>query len=204
MTFAPIEPLPTLLLVPGSMRRESFNARLLQDLAWRLQGRCRVDFLAPEQVELPLFDQDLEADPQMILRLAGLHRRFSACHGMIVASPEYNGQLPPYLKNLIDWTSRLAHIDPRFDNPFLDRPVLLCSATTGSSGGAVAMASARALFAYIGCLVIGDRLCLPYAAESWTDVGYLFEPFFDERIDSALGRVLRLAGNFAQSAARQS
>jgi NAD(P)H-dependent FMN reductase len=196
--------LPRLLLVPGSPRRESYNARLLDELGLRLAGRCETDLLAPGQVDLPLFNQDLEADAGVMARVLALQRRFSASHGLVVASPEYNGQLPPYLKNLIDWVSRLAYIAPEHGNAFLDRPVLLCSASTGRSGGAVATAHARALFGYVGCVVIGDTICIAHAGSAWTGDGYAFPDPLHEQIDGALERVLRLATDFAATAPGRS
>jgi chromate reductase, NAD(P)H dehydrogenase (quinone) len=183
----------TLLLISGSRRRESFNTRLLRDLGSRLTGQCRADFLEPGQVDLPLFDQDLESDAAVLKRVAALHRRFEACNGFVVASPEYNGQLPAYLKNLIDWISRLAHIDARFDNPFRDRPVLLCGASTGSSGAALAVPHARALFGYVGCLVMDVTVCVAHADQAWSGEGYVFDPFFDAEVDAALEGIVRLA-----------
>jgi NAD(P)H-dependent FMN reductase len=183
----------TLLLVPGSQRRDSYNARLLRDMAGRLTARCAVDWLTPGDVALPLFDQDLEADSVIVERVAAVHRRFEACDGIIVASPEYNGLPTPYLKNLIDWVSRLAHIDQRFDNPFLDRPLLLCSASTGASGGWVGMAHARALFTHVGCAVTDDFIGVPHAQHAWTGDAFDFDPFFAADVDAAVARLLELA-----------
>jgi chromate reductase len=189
----------TILHLSGSQRQESFNGRLLRHLAQSLKGRCIIDMVESTQVDLPLFDQDLETDPVVIHRVAELHQRFTTCDGMVVASPEYNGQLTPYLKNIVDWVSRLQHIDSRFDNPFRDRPLLLCSASTGWSGGALAMPHARALFGYVGCMVIGDAISIPHADQAWTVDGYVFDPFFDERIDAAVDRVLQSAQAFART-----
>jgi chromate reductase len=183
----------TLLLVPGSQRRDSYNARLLRDIAGRLTVRCAVDWLLPGDVDLPLFDQDLEANSAIVERVAAAHHRFEACDGIIVASPEYNGLPTPYLKNLIDWVSRLAHIDQRFDNPFLDRPLLLCSASTGSSGGWVGMPHARALFTHVGCAVTDDFISVPHAEQVWSGDAFEFDPFFAADIDDAVERVLQLA-----------
>jgi chromate reductase, NAD(P)H dehydrogenase (quinone) len=192
----------TLLLVPGSQRRESFNARLLRDIAARLVGRCTVDTLEPHEVDLPLFNQDLETDSSVVARVLQSYRRFEASHGIIVASPEYNGQPTPYLKNLIDWVSRLPHVDDQFENPFLDRPLLLCSASTGWSGGAAGMPHARALFAYVGCVLMGDSISVPHAAEAWTGNSFAFDPFFDAEIDGAILQILQLA-DAASGAKRQ-
>jgi chromate reductase len=189
----------TLMFVSGSQRRDSLNTRLLRHLAQRLAGRCVIDALESHQVDLPLFDQDLETNPAVINRVTDLHRRFKASDGIVVASPEYNGQITPYLKNIIDWVSRLAHIDSRFDNPFYERPLLLCSASTGWTGGAVAMPHARALFGYVGCLVVGEAVCIPYADQAWTEGGYLFDPFIDTQIDVSTDRVLHLANTLADA-----
>jgi chromate reductase len=194
-----------LLLFSGSQRRDSFNTRLLRYFAEHLKEHCKepciLDMIEPHQIDLPLFNQDLEDSPAVIEPVIALHRRFSASHGMVVASPEYNGQLSAYLKNIVDWVSRLPHIDRRFDNPFIDRPVLLCSASTGWSGGAVALPQARALFGYVGGVVIGDSICLPYADQAWTGDSYLFDHFFDQHIRAATDRVVRLARAFADSKA---
>jgi NAD(P)H-dependent FMN reductase len=194
-----------LLLVSGSQRRESWNTRLLDDLADRLAGMsgvaCQIDLLAPREVDLPLFDQDIETDPAVLARVAALHARVRDAHGLLVASPEYNGQLTPWLKNLVDWVSRLAHVDPTVEPPFTDRPLLLCSASTGWSGGTLGLVHARALFGYVGANVIGDTLSLPHAEQAWSDFGYLFDEAFELRIDAALGRLLRLAGQRASASA---
>lgn len=186
-----------LLLLSGSRRRESYNGRLLRWLAGPLASRGDIDLVEAQQVDLPLFDQDLETDASVVRRVAALHARFARCDGIVVACPEYNGQPTPYLKNTIDWVSRLPHIDPAFENPFVDRPVLLCSASTGWSGGALALPHLRALFGYIGCVVIGDAICLPHADRLWTRDGYEFDPFFEAQTHEAVGRLLRLAGAFA-------
>jgi chromate reductase len=186
-----------LMFVSGSQRRESLNTRLLKDVAQRLEGRCGIDMLEPAQADLPLFNQDLEDTPWVIDRVAALHRRFKTSDGIVVASPEYNGQLTPYLMNIVDWVSRLAHVDSRFDNPFYDHPLLLCGASTGRSGGAVAMPHARALFGYVGCLISNDSICVPYADQAWTGGEYVFDPFFDEQIAVTTDRFLQLVQTFA-------
>ncbi len=181
-----------LLFVSGSLRRDSFNTRLLRFLAQSLAERCGVDFLEPAQVDLPFFDEDLETQPALVERVAALHHRFQACDGLVVASPEYNGQPTAYLKNLIDWISRWAHIDPQCKNPFPGRTLLLCSASTGWSGGAVALPQARALFAYVGCLVAAETICVPYADQVWMENQFSFDPFFEDRLHAACESFLQV------------
>ena len=127
-----------ILLFSGSQRRDSLNTRLLNYVSSSLRTTFSIEFLGPDQVNLPLFNQDLEGNPSVISSVFEVHEKFNASDGIIVASPEYNGQVTPFLKNTVDWVSRLAYIDHAFDNPFVDRPLLLCSASTGAGGGALA------------------------------------------------------------------
>ncbi|MEK8051393.1 NAD(P)H-dependent oxidoreductase [Ideonella sp. DXS22W] len=188
-----------LLLVPGSLRAGSFNLRLLRDIAQRLHGRCEVDMLLPRQVGLPLFDQDLEAEPGVMAQVRALHRRFAAAHGLVVASPAYNGQLTPYLKNLVDWVARLPEVDRHATNAFLDRPVLLCSATRERWDGEPAVIpNARALFGHVGALVLGATVSLPRAAETWSADGFGFSPRMEAEIEGAVAHLVRQAEAFDQ------
>ena len=187
-----------ILLVCGSQRKDSYNAHLLQYLAQAMNPGLELDFLEPAQVRLPLFDQDLEAEPHWLAHTAELLARVDACDALVVASPEYNAQMTPYLKNLVDWISRLPHLDRRWSNPFMDRPILLCSASTGGSGGAFAVVQKRALFSYLGATVLGPSVCVPYAQQHWTDLGYFFPPELEQSAMDALDRLQRMAHTFHQ------
>lgn len=189
----------TLLLLSGSLRRDSYNTRLLRHLARHLDGRCGFDMPQPDELDLPLFNEDLEQHAALHARVLALHRRLAACDGIIVASPEYNGQPGACLKNLIDWVSRLAYLDARLAHPFLDLPVLLCSASTGWSGGAVALPHARALFGYVGALVNGETICVPYADQAWDGEAYQFDPFFSQQTDACAQRFLQLVRRCAHA-----
>ena len=182
-----------ILFLCGSRRSESYNGRLLRHVAGYLPGHVVADFVLPDQVALPILDQDDEGDPQILGEVRALHARFSAADAFVVASPEYNGQLTAYLKNIIDWVSRLAYIDEAVANPFLDRPLLLCSASTGSSGGAVGIASARSLFGYVGCTVMGSCICVPHVEVEWTGGEFMFNPQFEAWISDTMFKLVLLA-----------
>lgn len=148
------------LFITGSLRKASYNSKLLEHFATHLPWDWTVDFLAQDAVSLPLFNEELENDRGMQALVESLHQRFSNADGFVIASPEYNGQVSAYLKNTIDWVSRLTYIDASKGNPFLDKPTLLSSASTSSRGGAVGISSARDLVAYVGASVIGGSICI--------------------------------------------
>lgn len=189
----------TLLLLSGSLRRDSYNARLLRHLARHLDGRCGFDMPQPDELDLPLFNEDLEQHAALHARVLALHRRLAACDGIIVASPEYNGQPGACLKNLIDWVSRLAYLDARLAHPFLDLPVLLCSASTGWSGGAVALP--HALRAVRLCRCAGQRRddlrALRRSGVGWR--GLPVRPIFSQQTDACAQRFLQLVRRCAHA-----
>lgn len=187
----------TLLLVAGSQRRDSLNLKLLRSLAPWLQQFCRPEFLEPSAVDLPLFNQDDENCPEILGRVTRLHRRFVDSDGLIVACPEYNGQPTPYLKNLIDWVSRLSRLDHGLGEPFLDRPVLLCSASSGESGGRLVLPYLRALFAYVGCVVIGDEISVAHAERNWNAAACRFDGLCRPQVTEMLRRLCALADEVA-------
>jgi chromate reductase len=160
-----------LLLLCGSQRRASLNARLLGHVAGLVPAGHMADLVPPAQIDLPLFHQDCEGDGAIRARLVALHARFAAADGLIVASPEYNGLMSPFLKNTIDWVSRLPRLDAGHGNAFLDKPVLLCSATPGWSGGALGIPALRTLFGHVGAIPFGETICLPHAQQGWDEAG---------------------------------
>ena len=158
-------------LICGSQRIGSLNARLLGELAALMPAGVVADPIAPGEVGLPLYDQALEADPAVRAQVAQLHARIAAAQALIVASPEFNGLMTPFLKNLVDWISRLPRIAPGTTDAFLDTPVLLASASPGWSGGALGLLSLRTLFGHVGAVTFGETVALPYADRAWDAVG---------------------------------
>jgi chromate reductase, NAD(P)H dehydrogenase (quinone) len=185
---------PRLLLFPASLRRNSHQRRLIEYIAALLADRCAIDILCPGEVDLPLFNEDLQDEPAVLDRVVALHRRFAAADGLIIASPEYNGHVSPYLKNTVDWISRLPRIDARYGDEavFRSKPLMLACASTGWTGGVLGLQSARALFSYLGCLVGPEQVCVS-DADHWAASGaFEFEAGFADYIARSLEAFLVL------------
>jgi len=190
----------TILIFPGSQRKQSLNRRLADHLELLLKQAFYVEMLDGDTVDLPLFNQDLENDNEVIEQVKPVYERFLKADGLIVASPEYNGSVSPYLKNTVDWVSRLPRLlaEEGYINPFHGKPLLLAGATPGQSGGLLGLQNARNVFAYLGALILAEQITLPYAAEAWADDGSLTDPYLDAYIKQTLKRfgnvVNRLSG----------
>ena len=166
-----------ILLFPASLRKHSYNRLLLDYLAELLGKECKIDMLSADEFTFPLFNQDLESSDEVIAEVAAVYHRFNQADGLIIGSPEYNGHVSPYLKNTLDWVSRLQRIrNPSFPaNPFFNKPVLLASASTGWTGGLLGLQDARSIFGYLGCLVIQGQLCISNAESVFSENGINFD-----------------------------
>jgi NAD(P)H-dependent FMN reductase/kynurenine formamidase len=112
----------------GSNSRNSINAKLTKGLLSYFQ-KAEVNYIDLKDVNVPIYSQDLETDKGIPQEIQTLYRQFEDADGFIVASPEYNGLMPGFFKNIIDWLSR---IDQRI---FKNKPVLLISTSYGNKGG---------------------------------------------------------------------
>jgi NAD(P)H-dependent FMN reductase len=196
-------PLKTILIFPGSQRKQSLNRRLALHIESLLTQDFRVEILEADAVDLPLFNQEMEQDQVLLEKVKPVYERFRTADGLVVVSPEYNGSFSPYLKNTVDWVSRMPRIHAGQDyiNPFHSKPLLLACATPGWSGGILGLQSARNLFAYLGCFILPEQLSLPYAAGAWEEDGSLCDLYFNDHLELTLkrfGMVVENAPGFSQ------
>jgi chromate reductase, NAD(P)H dehydrogenase (quinone) len=142
------------VLIGGSLRPASLNARLLRHLARTLEaGGHQVVAFTGEALRLPLYEQD--TDPSA--KVQAIHDALSAAQGLIIVSPEYNAGIPGHLKNAVDWLSTVR------PSPWTGLPVLLCSASPGAFGGARGLMAWRATLANMGALALPDMITVPHA-----------------------------------------
>ena len=121
----------------GSLRRASSNKTLLENAAGFLPSHFRYTYA--DLGDIPLYNQDLETDgiPEPVLRLAELCR---SADGILISTPEFNGQITGVLKNALDWLSRKP-----VDTPLALKPVAIMGATPGLGGTARAQTNLRQL-----------------------------------------------------------
>lgn len=116
---------PVLLGIPGALRQASTNRKLLKEAA-RVFGTCTYQ---EADLNLPLFDQDLEDAEGIPAPVQKLADQIKAADAVVISSPEYNKNVPGVLKNALDWVSRTEGA------PWRDKPVSLIAASAGRAGG---------------------------------------------------------------------
>jgi chromate reductase len=157
-----------ILGISGSLRRDSFNTRLLAAVAERL----------PDDVELvrwdglaavPPFSEDAEAAPAPAA-VVELRAAIADADAVLFATPEYNGSVPGQLKNALDWVSR-----PHATNPLRYTPAAVVGASTGGFGGVWAQADLRRILARIGARVVDAELTVSHAHTRCDERGRLID-----------------------------
>jgi NAD(P)H-dependent FMN reductase len=184
-----------ILIIPGSLRTGSHNARLAA-VAIEALVRADVDItrISLGDFPLPLYDGDLEAKSGVPLHAINLKRMIGAHHGVLIVTPEYNSAPPPLLKNAIDWVSRVQDRGERQGDVFHNRAFALASASEGRFGGARCLAALRLILTGCRAPLIPNQLALSFAHEAYDDR----ERLKHSADASALEAMLRQLIDFAQ------
>jgi chromate reductase len=150
--------------ISGSLRAASYNTSLIRAAAELLPEETTFEIAAIG--DLPLFNQDLEADtPSTVLRLRDQIARADA---LLIAVPEYNYSFSGALKNAIDWASR-----PPGKSPLNNKPVALTGAG-GRFGTVRAQLQFRQVAAHLNMHVLNrPELMIPMAWEKFDKEGNL-------------------------------
>src|SRR5215218_9541828 len=99
---------PKILIIPGSLRTGSHNAKLAAVAAYAFdQAGVDVTRISLSDFPLPIFDGDLQAKSGVPKHAINLKRMIGAHHGVLIVTPEYNSSVPALVKNTIDWISRV-------------------------------------------------------------------------------------------------
>ncbi|ESW90716.1 NAD(P)H-dependent oxidoreductase [Mesorhizobium sp. M0179] len=125
-----------ILVFAGSVRSGAFSGRTA-DVAQKelaMQG-AEVTRISLADYPLPIIDEDLEKEKGVPDNAVKLGRLIAANDGLLIATPEYNGSIPPLLKNTIDWVSRVRLDGGRPVRPLVGKVAGLCSSSNGHFAG---------------------------------------------------------------------
>lgn len=179
-----------LVLVGGSLRPGSFNARLLRHLAQELEERGhQVSAFIGEALRLPLYEDGLAPTPATL----ALHQALLEAQGLVIVSPEYNAGIPGHLKNAVDWLSTLK------PSPWAGLPVLLCAASPGAFGGARGLLAWRAALANMGALALPEAITVPHADQQLDGGGAPTDPRTAAMVPKILDGFLALVVKLRQA-----
>jgi chromate reductase len=168
----------TILGIPGSLRRASFNRAALRAAQQLTPADATLEVFTLDGI--PPFNQD-EEQP-LPPRVAELKARVRAADAVLFATPEYNYSVPGVLKNAIDWASR-----PFGDSAWAGKPVAVMGASVGALGTARAQYHLRQSFIYLNMFPLNQpEVMIATAAERFDAQGTLT----DEKAKELIRRLL--------------
>ena len=177
--------------VSGSLRRDSYNTRLLRAAAELLPPEAEL-VLFEELKALPPFDEDDEQAPAGAVE--SWREAIAGADALLFATPEYNSSIPGQLKNAIDWASR-----PLATPALRNKPAAVIGASTGMFGAVWAQAELRKALASAGARVIDRELPVASAHQAFGPRGALAEADQMLELDGILAELVAEAARHARS-----
>jgi chromate reductase, NAD(P)H dehydrogenase (quinone) len=166
-----------ILVIPGSLRSGSLNAKLAAVAAYELvQADAEVTRISLGDFPLPIYDGDLQNKSGVPKNAINLKRMIGAHHGVLIVTPEYNSSVPPLVKNTIDWVTRVQDPHETRGQVFRERAFAIAAASESRLGGTRALAALRLILSACHATVIPNQLALSFAGEAYDDMGRLKQP----------------------------
>jgi chromate reductase len=166
-----------ILVIPGSLRSGSLNARLAAVAAHELaESGAEVTRISLSDFPLPIYDGDLQVKSGVPKNAVNLKRMMSGHHGVLIVTPEYNSSVPALVKNTIDWVSRVQDAHESRGQVFRERIFAIASASGGRLGGTRALAALRLILSACHATVIPNQLALSFADDAYDEMERLKHP----------------------------
>ncbi|MEQ8598895.1 MAG: NADPH-dependent FMN reductase [Devosia sp.] len=167
----------TALTLSGSIRKGSYNRILQQHMGRKLtQAGVAVTEISLGDFDMPIFNEDLEPDhvPEAAVKLAEMWRSHDI---VFIASPEYNGGVPPLLVNTITWLSR--------QKPSVFRHAVfgIGGVSSGKYGTIWSLSHLRDSLTKVGTLIVPTLLGIGPAETAFDANGDPVEPAIIRKVD---------------------
>jgi Predicted flavoprotein len=160
-----------ILAFAGSFREKSLNRRVLKiAVEGARNAGAEVDIVDLRDYPMPIFDADEIEKTGFDMNALRFQELLSRYHGLIIASPEYNGSIPGGLKNAIDWASRKSG---KFglNEVFKDKCAAMITASPGGFGGIRCLGHMRGVLSIMGVNVLPSEIAVTFAAQKFDGDG---------------------------------
>jgi chromate reductase len=180
-----------ILVIPGSLRTGSLNARLAAAAAYEFaQAGVEVTRISLADFPLPIFDGDLQVRSGVPKNALNLTRMIGAHQGVLIVTPEYNASVPPLVKNAIDWMTRVQDGPESRGQVFRERAFAIAAASEGRLGGSRSLAALRLILTACRATVIPNQLALSFAGQAYDDMDRLRHPADIEQLDAMVRQLI--------------
>ncbi|HZU60100.1 MAG TPA: NAD(P)H-dependent oxidoreductase [Solirubrobacteraceae bacterium] len=183
-----------ILGISGSLRRDSYNTKLLREAGDMLSERGVEFELYEDLKQVPPYDED---DDQDAAPLAAAHLRAAVAEadGLLFSTPEYNSSIPGQLKNAVDWLSR-----PVGKGALANKPAAVIGASTGMFGAVWAQAELRKVLAAAHARVVEGEVPVGHAHTRFEPDGTFNDPNLAEQMSSVVDGLIEATANEQEAA----
>lgn len=159
---------PIIGILSGSTRAASMNRKLVSAMAHVFESaKAQTHIIDLGDYDMPLYNGDYEEANGVPEAAKRLIADLSACDGVFISTPEYNGCMPALLKNSIDWTTRVEL--SQFSGPVYG----IGSATPGPLSGIMALRQLHFVLTRLGAHVVPTQLGVGLYGAAFNEGGHL-------------------------------
>lgn len=188
---------PRILAFAGSLRRDSWNKKLVRAAAESARAAgAEVTLLDLRELPMPLYDGDLEAAEGVPENARRFKKLLQEHQGLLLACPEYNSSITGVLKNAIDWASRQEEGEKSLAC-FDGKVAALLAASPGALGGLRGLVTVRSILSNIRVLVLPEQFALSKAHEAFGPDGTLSDAKARGSVESIARRLVEVTGRLA-------
>jgi NAD(P)H-dependent FMN reductase len=146
-----------ILAFSGSGRKDSVNKKVVAIAAKGAQeAGAEVTIIYLEDFEMPIFNEDLEAEQGMPAAAQAFKELMISHDGFLISSPEYNSSYSSLFKNAIDWGSRKTG-DEKQMAAYRGKVAAIMAASPGGLGGMRVLVVLRMLMENLGTMVLPNQ-----------------------------------------------
>lgn len=183
-----------ILFLSGSTRKGSYNSKLaMAAFEYAKTQNVTAEYIDLADYEMPLFSEDGEAKNGMPETTRSLKERFVAADGYFIASPEYNGSIPPLLKNTLDWLSRAHQENEMPLSAYANKSAAIGGASPGGFGAMRALIPLRLLLANLGVNTVGSQIAIAAAHDAFDENGKLKSERYQGMLENIVNTLIRIS-----------
>ncbi len=180
-----------ILIFSGSTRNGSVNTKLAAAAhAAALNAGAEATLIDLADYPAAIYNGDDEAVHGVPEPMRQLKKLMAEHDGFIVATPEYNGHVPPLLVNTFSWLSRKEKDDDGI-SAFTGKTAAIMAASPGRLGGVRVIPRLRDMLAELSVVVVPGFVTLPGAMQAFDDGGKLLEASHTAAVNGLVERLLQ-------------
>jgi chromate reductase len=182
-----------LLCFAGSLRRESYNKKLVKiAMAGAQAAGASVTYIDLYDLPMPVFNEDDEHNYGIPDHAKEFKKILKEHNAFLIAAPEYNSSISGALKNAIDWASR-AEPGEKPLICFRGKVAGIMSASPGALGGMRGLVAVRSILENIGVLVNPNQIAIPLAHEAFDEENLLKDEKKQKQVKELGAEIEKLA-----------